>query len=120
MNKLQTIKSKISDLSKEFWQLMRDIPPYCVQQLNENCVQQLNEISEIYELQNQVATLSNSSIASALVKTIKELAIASAKPNHETICTYLNEAIKDLVSGMDAIDVLLKYEDILYRYKGWL
>ena len=111
-NKLETIKSKISDLSKEFWQLMRDIPPYCVQQLN--------EISEIYELQNQVAALSNSSIASAIVKTIKELAIASAKPNHETICTYLNEAIKDLVSGMDAIDVLLKYEDMLYRMKGWL
>lgn len=112
MNKLQTIKSKISNLSKEFWQLMRDIPPYCVQQLN--------EISEIYELQNQVAALSNSSIAIALVKTIKELDIVSAKPNHETICTYLREAIEDLESGMDEVDVLLKYEDILYRMKGWL
>lgn len=107
MKKLETISSKISELSKELWQLMRDIPPCCIERLN--------EISKICELQNKVAALSNSRIADALMDTIKHIAYAKAEPNYETCCIYLEEAIKDLMSGMDAVDMLCKYDMILYN-----
>lgn len=109
-NKLETIGSKIGELSKEYCKLVKDIPP-CY-------VQQLNEISEIYELQNQVAALSNSSIADALTHTIRNIAYASRESNHETICKYLKQAIEDLASGMDAADVLWKYDKILYDLRN--
>ena len=105
MRKLETIGSKISELSKELWQLMKEVPPYYVQRLN--------EISKVCELQNQVAALSNSRIADALMDTIKHIAYAKTEPNYETICMYLEEAIKDLMSGMDAVDMLEKYDRIL-------
>lgn len=106
MRKLETIGSKISELSKELWQLMKEVPPYYVQRLN--------EISKVCELQNQVAALSNSRIADALMDTIKHIAYAKAEPNYETCCIYLEEAIKDLMSGMDAVEMLWKYDNILY------
>lgn len=109
-NKLETIGSKIGELSKEFCKLMKDIPPYYVQQLN--------KISEIYGLQNQVAALSNSSVANALTQTIKQIACADREPNYEAICKYLKQAIEDLASGMDTADVLGKYDKILYNLKN--
>ena len=102
MKKLETISSKISELSKELWQLMRDIPPCCIEKLN--------EISKICEL--------HSRIADALMDTIKYIAYAKAEPNYETCCIYLEEAIKDLMSGMDAVDMLYKYDNILYDLRN--
>lgn len=68
---------------------------------------------------NAIADLSSSKIARALDYTIKEIAYATAESNFEIRKKYLSEAVKDLASGMDETDVLLKYEDILYKYKGW-
>ena len=110
MKNLETIGSKISELSKELWQLMRDIPSCCIERLN--------EISKICELQNQVAVLSNNRIADALMNTIKHIAYAKAEPNYETMCKYLKQAIEDLVSGMDEVDMLCKYDKILYDLRN--
>lgn len=109
-NKLETIGSKIGELSKEFCKLIKDVPPCCVERLN--------EISKIYELQNKVAALSNSRIADALMDTIKQIAYSKLKPNYETYCIYLEEAIKDLMSGMDAVDMLWKYDNMLYDLRN--
>ena len=59
-------------------------------------------------------------MARALDCTIKEIAYTSVESNYEIRKMYLSEAIKDLLSGMEETDVVLKYEDILYRMKGWL
>lgn len=109
-NKLETVGSKIGELSKEFCNLMKDIPPCCIERLN--------EISEIYGLQNQVAALSNSFVADALTQTIKQIAYAGRESNHETICKYLKQGIEDLASGMNAADVLGKYDNILYDLRN--
>ncbi len=73
----------------------------------------LNNISEELGLQNKVASLSNCAVADALTYTIRNIAYASRESNHETICKYLKQAIEDLASGMDAADVLWKYDNIL-------
>ena len=112
MKKLETIGSKINELSRNLWQLIKEVPPYYTERLN--------EISKVCELHNQIAALSNNRIADALMDTIKQIAYSKTESNYETICIYSKEAIKDLADGMDKVDVLLKYENILYRLKGWL
>lgn len=73
----------------------------------------LNNISEELGLQNKVASLSNCAVADELTYTIRKIAYAGREPNHETICKYLKQAIEDLASGMDAADVLGKYDRML-------
>lgn len=82
--------------------------------------EQFYQYSEICRLINAIADLSSGKVARALDYTIKEIAYSSAESNFEIRKMYLNEAIKDLLSGMDEIDVVLKYDDILYKRKGWL
>lgn len=80
--------------------------------------EQFYQYSEICRLTNAIANLSSGKVAKALDYTIKEIAYASAESNYEVRKMYLSEAIKDLLSGMDEVDVVLKYDDILYRYNG--
>ena len=80
--------------------------------------EQFYQYSELCRLINAIADLSSGKVARALDYTIKEIAYASAKSNYEVRKGYLSEAIKDLLSGMDEVDVVLKYEDILYRHNG--
>lgn len=82
--------------------------------------EQLEKYSELCRLINAIADLSSGRVARALDDTIKQIAYASAESNFEVRKQYLSEAIRDLLSGMDETDVILKYEDILYRMKGWL
>lgn len=84
---------------------------------NQN-TEQFYQYSELCRLTNAIADLSSSRIARALDYTIKEMAYTSTEPNFEVRKMYLSEAIKDLLSGMDEVDVVLKYDDILYRYNG--
>lgn len=108
MDKLQTIKSKIDELSKDLWQLIGEVPSYYIQRLN--------EISKVCDLYNKVASLSNYQVADALMHTVKHIAYCSSKSNHEVICEYLNRAIKDLEGGMSASDMLDEYEEIYEVY----
>lgn len=100
---------------KELYKQLKYVPMYCSEQYEE-----IQKYSELNGLINAIANLSSDKIARALDYTIKEIAYTSAESNFEVRKEYLNEAIKDLLSGMDETDVLLKYEDILYRCKGWL
>ena len=50
--------------------------------------------------------------------TIKHIAYSKSESNYETCCIYLEEAIKDLMSGMDAVDMLWKYDKILYDLRN--
>lgn len=77
----------------------------------------LNNIREELELQNKVASLSNCAVADELTHTIRNIAYAGREPNHETICKHLKQAIEDLTSGMNAADVLGKYDNILYNLR---
>lgn len=78
----------------------------------------LNNISEELGLQNKVASLSNCAVADELTHIIRNIAYAGREPNHETICKYLKQAIEDLASGMDAADVLEKYDSIFYDLRN--
>lgn len=78
----------------------------------------LNNIREELELQNKVASLSNCAVADELTHTIRNIAYAGREPNHETICKYLKQAIEDLASGMDAADVIWKYDKVLYDLRN--
>lgn len=78
--------------------------------------EQLQKYSELCRLTNAIADLSSGKVARALDYTIKEIAYTSVEPEFEVRKTYLSEAIKDLLSGMNETDVVLKYDDILYRY----
>lgn len=108
MNKAETIKSKIDELSRDLCQLIGEVPSYDTQRLN--------EISKICGLYNKVASLSNYQVADALMYTVKHIAYCSSKSNHEVICEYLNRAIKDLESGMTASEMLVEYEEIYEVY----
>ena len=104
----------LKELCKQLKDVVKYIPVYCIEQYEE-----LRKHSELCRLINAIADLSDGKIAKALDYTIKEIAYASAEPNYEVRKRYLSESIKDLLSGMDEVDVLLKYEDILYILKGW-
>lgn len=106
MVKLKELCSQLKDIAKY-------VPTYCSEQYEE-----LQKYSELCRLTNAIADLSSGKIARALDYTIKEIAYASTESNFEIRKKYLSEAIKDLLSGMDEVDVVLKYDDILYRYNG--
>lgn len=108
MNKLKELCKQIKDVTKY-------MPTYYSEQYEE-----LQKYSELCRLTNAIADLSSGKMARVLDNTIKEIAYALAESNYKTRKRYLSEAVKDLASGMDETDVLLKYEDILYRTKGWL
>lgn len=107
--------NELKELCKQFKDTVKYIPTYCSKQYEE-----LQKYSEICRLINAIADLSSGKIARALDDIIKEIAYALAESNYETRKRYLSEAVKDLASGMDETDVLLKYEDMLCKYKGWL
>lgn len=79
---------------------------------------QLKGYSKICELENEVAKLSNCAVARALDDTLKEIAQMSSTSYFETLPKYLNQAIEDLASGMDAVDMLWKYDNILYEMRN--
>lgn len=105
--------NKLKELCKQLKDVVGHVPTYCSEQYEE-----IQKYSELCRLTNAIADLSSNKIARALDCTIKEIAYALAEPNFEIRKMYLSEAVKDLVSGMDAVDVVLKYEDILYRHNG--
>lgn len=104
---------KLKELCKQFKDTIKYIPMYCSEQYEE-----LQKYSELCRLTNAIADLSSGKIARALDYTIKEIAYTSVEPNYEVRKMYLSEAVKDLASGMDEVDVVLKYDDILYRHNG--
>ena len=106
--------NELKELCKQFKDVVKYVPTYCSEQYEE-----LQKYSELCRLINAIADLSSRKTARVLDDTIKEIAYASAESNYEVRKKYLSEAIKDLLSGMDETDVILKYEDILYRMKGW-
>jgi hypothetical protein len=105
--------SKLKELCEQLKDVVKYVPTYCTEQYEE-----LQKYSELCRLTNAIADLSSSRIARALDYTIKEIAYTSAESNYEVRKWYLSEAVKDLASGMDEIDVVLKYDDILYRHNG--
>lgn len=107
--------NELKELCKQFKDSVKYVPIYCTEQYEE-----LQKYSKLCGLINVIADLSSGKIARALDCTIKEIAYASVESNYEIRKQYLSEAIRDLLSGMDETDVILKYEDILYRMKGWL
>lgn len=107
--------NKLKELHKQFKDIVKYVPTYCVEQYEE-----FQKYSELCGLVNAVANLSDRTTARALDETVKEIAYASTEPNFEVQERYLREAVMDLAGGMDATDMILKYEDILYRCKGWL
>ena len=78
----------------------------------------LEQYSRICELENIVAKLSNSATVRVLDDTLKQIADMSTKPYSEVLIEYLEEAVKDLTSGMDAFDMIMKYDRILYGLKN--
>lgn len=105
--------NKLKELCEQLKDVINCVPTYCTEQYEE-----LQKYSELCRLTNAIADLSNGRIARVLDYTIKEIAYASAESNFEIRKRYLSEAIQDLLHGMDKVDVVLKYEDILYRYNG--
>lgn len=106
MNKLKELYEKTLDLSKGI--------QICCDGIRE----EFQKYTEINMLLNTITNLSNSDVALALNDVILEIAYASPEPNLEVRKYYLKEAITDLLSGMYAIDVIWKFDRILYWYKG--
>ena len=105
--------SKLKELCEQLKDVVKYVTTYYTGQYEE-----LQKYSELCRLTNAIADLSSGKIARALDYTIKEIAYVSTEPNFEVRKKYLGEAIKDLLSGMDEVDVVLKYDDILYRHNG--
>ena len=107
--------NKLKESCKELKDLIKYVPTFCHEQYEE-----FLKYGELCGLVNAIVNLSDRTTARVLDETIKEIAYTSAEPNFEVQKRYLREAIMDLAGGMDATDMILKYEDILYRCKGWL
>lgn len=99
--------NNLKELCKQLKDNIKHIPMYCVEQYEE-----FQKYSELCRLTNAIATLSNSRVARTLDETIKEIAYASLEPNPDIREKYLREAIKDLASGMDVVEVIEKYDKI--------
>jgi hypothetical protein len=48
------------------------------------------------------------------------MSYAQLNPGTEFVCMHLENAIKDLLSGMDPVDMLAKYDTMLYEIRGKL
>ena len=105
--------NELKELCKQFKDVIKYVPAYCSEQYEE-----FQKYSELCRLINAIADLSSRKVARVLDDTIRQIAYSLPKLNFEIRKKYLSEAIKDLLSGMDEADVLLKYEDILYKMKG--
>lgn len=105
--------NELKELCKQLKDVIKYVPIYYSEQYEE-----LQKHSELCRLINAIADLSSRKAARALDDTIRQIAYPLPKSSFEIRKKYLSEAIKDLLSGMDETDVLLKYEDILYRIKG--
>ena len=117
-NKNYILSGKSMNKLKELCKQIKEFPSYYVLEYMQYHGE-LQKYSEICRLINAIADLSSNKVARVLDDTIKQIAYASAESNFEIRKQYLSEAIIDLLGGMDETDVLLKYEDILHRYKGW-
>lgn len=102
--------NELVELCRRLNTMLKYVPNKEIQQCNEKCC-------ELYGLINAIANLSSSKTAEALDYTIKKIAYASTESNFEVRKKYLSKAINDLLSGMDEIDVVLKYKNILDSYK---
>jgi hypothetical protein len=104
---------KLKELYKQTSDIIKYVPTYC-----DELREEFRKCTELYMLLNTVADLSDSNVAKELDSTIKKIAFASAEPNFDVRKEYLKEAITDLASGRDTADVLCKFDNILYVYKG--
>lgn len=105
--------NKLNELCKQFKKIINYIPTYCSEQYEE-----FKKHSQLCRLINAIVDLSDIKTACALDDTIKEIAYMSPQSNYEIRRIYLSEAIKDLLCGIDKADVILKYDEILYKNKG--
>lgn len=112
MGKLDIVDFKFKEICKKYKKTISDNALY----YHKEIIEEINKLTKICELQNKVASLSNSSVANALMYTLKQIAYASTKPNHEVICEYLERAIEDLMRGMDTAEMLCKYDEIYEVY----
>lgn len=101
--------SRLKELHEQIFKTVKYMPIY-----------HSEKYSEVCRLINTIAYLADNTTVAALGSTVREIARNSIEPDLEVRERYLREAIKDLASGMDKVDVILKYDDILYRLKGWL
>ena len=111
MSGLNTINFKFKEICKKYAKSISNNASYYHKEITD----EINRITQFLELRNQIATLSNNRIADALMDTIRHIAYSKSESNYETYCIYLEEAIKDLMGGMDAVEMLLKYDMILYN-----
>lgn len=108
--------NELKELCKQLKDVVKYIPTYCSEQYEE-----LQKYSELCRLTNAIADLSSSKVARALDYVIKEMAYVLPESNFKIRKRYLSEALKDLANGIDEADVILKYEEMLYRSRrsGW-
>lgn len=107
------ITSKLMQLTKTCGKYIISIHNNFIQSMNE-----LDKLTELYKLQNQVTTLSTSSVSSLLVHTLKEIAYTQTESNTDFICEHLKYIIEDLLKGVDVASIIIKYDRMLYCIKS--
>lgn len=112
MNTL-SITSKLMQLTKTCGKHIISIHNNFIQSMNE-----LDKLTELYKLQNQVTTLSTSSVSNLLVHTLKEIAYTQTESNTDFICEHLKYIIEDLLKGVDEMSIIMKYDSMLYNIKN--
>lgn len=83
-----------------------------------DCARYFDEINRVLSLENKVAAFSSFSVVEALRPTLHELSSMEIEPATEVYCRYLEEVAYDLARGIEAADILDRYDNKLHSEKN--
>lgn len=101
---------KISAEIKETYKDLIGLAKFTFKYIPKYCEQKLGDIARLCELENQIAILSDRSLAHELVRVVKLLDY-----NYDITCKLLEDIINDIKRGEDPVEILWDYDRILYK-----
>jgi len=104
------IKNKLSEVTSQLVSLIKYVPRYYGQRLE--------EITHICEVENKLAKVSNMDFVFAIRPVLRELSYMEIEPFSVVYKDYIEKVKLDILDGKELVDVLNIYDRKLFEMKG--
>lgn len=104
------IKNKLYELESQLVSLVKYVPRYYGQRLE--------EITHIFEAENELAQVSNMEFVFAIRPVLRELSYMEIEPFSIVYKDYIEKVKLDILEGQELVDILNKYDIKLFEMKG--
>lgn len=104
------VKNKLSEVTSELVSLIKYVPCYYGQRLE--------EITHIFEAENELAQVSNKDFVFAIRPVLRELSHMKIEPFSIVYKDYIEKVKLDILNGQELVDVLNTYDRKLFEMKG--